>query len=510
MPQMGESIAEGTIVRWIKKVGDKVDRDEPLFEISTDKVDAEIPSPAAGVVSEIRVQEGETVPVNSVVAVIGAAGAAEAKEARQSPGQAPAKTPDAPAAKAPESPKATPQADGSPTASAPAASESRAATAGKPASVQAEPSHYHAREDLPPPPKAAAPARAEEPRGSRAPEKKAGSSVEETIRERSSPLVRKIAKEHDVDISQIRGTGIAGRVTKDDILAYIGQEGGKAERLEGSKAERLEGSKGEGAKVEKEGAQVERPEGAKPGGISGAPVPAPPKFAPGEAEHVERMSPMRKRIAEHMVVSRRTSAHVHSVFEVNFSRVAKIREAKKSDFERAGVKVTYLSFIFKAVVDALRAVPIVNASVDGENIVYHKEINIGIAVALDWGLIVPVVKHADEKNLVGISRAVADLANRARSKQLKPEEVAGGTFTITNPGVFGALFGMPIISQPQVAILGVGNVEKRPVVVDDAIAIRPMAYLTLGYDHRIIDGAVADEFMSIVKKTLEHWEPGAV
>ena len=218
---------------------------------------------------------------------------------------------------------------------------------------------------------------------------------------------------------------------------------------------------------------------------------------------------MRKRIAEHMVVSRRTSAHVHSVFEVNFTRVAKIREAKKAEFERAGVKVTYLSFIIKAAVDALRAVPIVNASVDGDTVVYHKAINVGIAVALEWGLIVPVVKHADEKNLVGISRAVADLADRARNKQLKPDEVSGGTFTITNPGVFGALFGMPIINQPQVAILGVGNVEKRPVVVDDAIAIRPMAYLTLGYDHRVIDGAVADEFMSLLKKTLENWDPNA-
>ena len=494
MPQMGESIAEGTIVRWIKKVGDKVDRDEPLFEISTDKVDAEIPSPAAGVVSEIRVKEGETVPVNSVVAVIGAAGAAAAKEAP--------KTPEAPAAKAPEPPKATPQADGSATAAAPPKEQ-----------AAPEPSHYHAREDLPLPPKAAPTSAPSETRGAaagkpapQAPEKKTGTSAEETIRERSSPLVRKIAKEHDVDISQIQGTGIAGRVTKDDILAFIGEggrrEGAKAEGLEGAKAERPEGQKVEGGKAE-------RVEG-KVGGVSGAPVPPPPKFAPGESDHVEKMSPMRKRIAEHMVVSRRTSAHVHSVFEVNFSRIAKIREAKKADFERAGVKVTYLSFIFKAVVDALRAVPIVNASVDGENIVYHKEINIGIAVALDWGLIVPVVKHADEKNLVGISRAVADLANRARGKQLKPEEVAGGTFTITNPGVFGALFGTPIISQPQVAILGVGNVEKRPVVVDDAIAIRPMAYLTLGYDHRVIDGAVADEFMSIIKKTLETWEPSAV
>jgi pyruvate dehydrogenase E2 component (dihydrolipoyllysine-residue acetyltransferase) len=495
MPQMGESIAEGTIVRWIKKVGDKVDRDEPLFEISTDKVDAEIPSPAAGVVTEIRVKEGETVPVNSVVAVIGGAVAGAAKPAEQ--------------------PKPSPQADGSPTAAAPtpAASESGAAPAGKPAKEQAaeEGGHYHAREDLPPPPKAvpatAAPARQAEPR---APEKRAASSTEETIRERSSPLVRKIAKEHDVDISQIRGSGIAGRVTKDDILAFIGEgrerhDGGRAERLEG-RAERVEGGRVEGATVERESTTAE----ARVGSVSGAPVPQPPRFAPGESDHVERMSPMRKRIAEHMVVSRRTSAHVHSVFEVNFSRIAKIREAKKAEFERAGVKVTYLSFIFKAVVDALRAVPLLNASVDGDTIVYHKEINLGIAVALDWGLIVPVVKHADEKNLVGISRAVADLANRARNKQLKPEEVSGGTFTITNPGVFGALFGTPIINQPQVGILGVGSVEKRPVVADDAIAIRPMAYLTLGYDHRIVDGAVADEFMSIVKKMLETWEPNAV
>jgi 2-oxoglutarate dehydrogenase E2 component (dihydrolipoamide succinyltransferase) len=222
------------------------------------------------------------------------------------------------------------------------------------------------------------------------------------------------------------------------------------------------------------------------------------------------MSPMRKRIAEHMVMSKHTSAHVHSVFEVNFSRVAQIRDAKKAEFERAGAKLTYLSFIIKAAVDALHAVPIVNASVDGESIVYHKDVNLGIAVALDWGLIVPVIKNADERNLLGLSRAVADLAGRARSKQLKPEEVAGGTFTITNPGVFGALFGTPVINQPQVAILGVGNIEKRAIVIDDAIAIRPMAYLTLGYDHRVIDGAVADEFMSIVKRSLENWDPNVV
>ena len=443
MPQMGESIAEGTIVRWIKKVGDKVDRDEPLFEISTDKVDAEIPSPAAGVVSEIRVKEGETVPVNSVVAVIGEAGSKPAAAAPQAP--------PAQAAKAAEPPKASPQADGAPAASAPATNDGAAA-------------------------------------------RHAVVSTEDAIRERSSPLVRKIAKEHDVDIAQIHGTGIAGRVTKDDILGYIGQEGRAEEqaRQESSRA----------------GGQEDKAAPAAP--VSGAPVPAAPQFKPGDSDHVEKMSVMRKRIAEHMIVSRRTSAHVHSVFEVNFGRIAKIRDAKKAELERSGAKLTYMSFIIKAAIDALRAVPIVNASVDGDTIVYHKDINVGIAVALDWGLIVPVIKHADEKNLVGLSRAVVDLANRARSKQLKPDDVAGGTFTITNPGVFGALFGMPIINQPQVAILGVGNVEKRPVVVDDAIAIRPMAYLTLGYDHRVIDGAVADEFMSILKKSLENWDPNAV
>ncbi|HWW89019.1 MAG TPA: 2-oxo acid dehydrogenase subunit E2, partial [Vicinamibacterales bacterium] len=231
---------------------------------------------------------------------------------------------------------------------------------------------------------------------------------------------------------------------------------------------------------------------------------------PRASDTVEKMSVMRKRIAEHMVLSRRTSAHVHSVFEVNFSRIAQIRDARKAEFERAGAKLTYLSFIVKATVDALRAVPVINSSVDGDNIVYHKDVNIGIAVALDWGLIVPVIKNADERNLLGLSRAIADLAGRARSKQLKPDEVAAGTFTITNPGVFGALFGMPIINQPQVAILGVGNIEKRPVVVDDAIGIRVMAYLSLGYDHRVIDGAVADQFMSLVKRSLENWDPQAV
>jgi 2-oxoglutarate dehydrogenase E2 component (dihydrolipoamide succinyltransferase) len=298
--------------------------------------------------------------------------------------------------------------------------------------------------------------------------------------QRSSPLVRRIAKDHNVDISGIAGSGIGGRVTKDDILAYL------------------------------EGRGATPPAATKAPSPPAVPVSAPqpaarPRTAP-EPGTVQPMSVMRKKIAEHMIASRRTSAHVHSVFDVNFSRVAQVRETRKAEYERAGTKLTYLSFIVRAVIDALRAVPVVNASVEGDAIRYHKDVNIGIAVALDWGLIVPVIRNADEKNLLGLSKAIADLAGRARAKQLKPEEVTGGTFTITNPGVYGALFGMPIINQPQVAILGVGHVEKRPIVIDDAIAIRTMAYLSIGYDHRIIDGAVADEFMSHVKRTLENWE----
>lgn len=402
MPQMGESIAEGTVVRWMKKVGDRVDRDEPLFEISTDKVDAEIPSPAAGVVAEIRVKEGETVQVNSVVAVIGAVGEIVAGR---------------------------PRAEGA-------------------SAIPAEARTDHARAEA------------------------AGAAAGAT-RGRLSPLVRRIAREHQVDVAAVHGTGVAGRVTKDDILAYVGQTG--------------------------RGGQAAPP-------AQGEKAVAPP-VKRSASDHAEKMSVMRQRIAEHMILSRRTSAHVHSVFEVNFSRLAEIREKKKVEYERAGTKLTYLSFIIKAAGDALRAVPIVNASVDGDTLVFHKDVNIGIAVALDWGLIVPVVRNADEKNLLDLSLAVADLAGRARAKQLEPDEVSGGTFTITNPGAFGALFGMPIINQPQLAILGVGNVEKRPVVIDDAIAIRPMAYLTLGYDHRVIDGAVADEFMSAVKRSIENWDP---
>jgi pyruvate dehydrogenase E2 component (dihydrolipoamide acetyltransferase) len=420
MPQMGESVAEGTIVRWIKKVGDRVERDEPLFEISTDKVDAEIPSPVAGVLSEIRAHEGDTVPVNSVVAVIGEGAAAPAPPDRAG----------ASAQKAPEP-------------SAPSPGPAPADRSGASAQQAAEPS---------------------------GPETGA---TDDDSSQRSSPLVRRIAKEHQVDIAKIHGTGISGRVTKADILDFIGKTG-------------QEGQEGQEIQEGREG------QDGKPAGRS------------------EKMSVMRKKIAEHMVLSRRTSAHVHSVFEVNFSRVAQIRQAKKDEYERAGGKLTFLSFILKAVSDGLRAVPVVNASLDGDNIIYHEDVNLGVAVALDWGLIVPVIKKAQDMNLLGLSRAVAELAARARAKQLKPDDVSGGTFTITNPGVFGAQFGMPIINQPQVAILGVGAIEKRAVVIDDAIAIRTMAYLTLGYDHRLIDGAVADKFLAFVKHALENWDPEQV
>jgi pyruvate dehydrogenase E2 component (dihydrolipoamide acetyltransferase) len=425
MPQMGESIAEGTIVRWVKKVGDRIDRDEPLFEISTDKVDAEIPSPASGVLAEIRAKEGETVAVNHVVAVIDEAPGATAP-APAAPVPAPAAMP---AAAAPPAAVAAPDGAGSPAADiAPA---SPAGPAGEALST----------EDLRP--------------------------------QKSSPVVRRIAAEHGVDISRIEGSGIGGRVTKQDILEFI------------------------------EKAPMASPAPAATSGHA-----APSLVKPGD--EVVPMSPMRRRIADHMIASRRTSAHVHSVFEVDFSRVSKLRDARKAEYERAGAKLTYLPFIVKAVVAGLRAVPVVNSSIDGDAVVYHKDINIGIAVALDWGLIVPVVKQADEKSVLGLSRAMKDLADRARGKQLKPDEVQGGTFTITNPGVYGALFGTPIISQPQVAILGIGMVEKRVVVVDDAIAIRPMAFLTLGYDHRIIDGAVADQFMSVVKKQIETFDPAGL
>jgi pyruvate dehydrogenase E2 component (dihydrolipoamide acetyltransferase) len=432
MPQMGESIAEGTIVRWIKKVGDSVDRDEPLFEISTDKVDAEIPSPAAGVLTAIAVKEGETVPVNSVVATIGVAG----------------EVPEVP--KVPAVPKVGAGANGAKTSAQ--ADGTSAPTVAAPA---------------PPSTTNVAPVAPQAPKAPEAPEFEAGGD-----KHKSSPLVRRIAKEHNVDIGRIQGSGIGGRVTKQDILGFI--DGG--------------------------GAVTARP--------AGEPAPAP--FVRGAADQVVPMSVMRKKIAEHMVLSKRTSAHVYSVFEVNYSRVDQIRKAKKDDYERAGAKLTFTSFIAKVAVDCLRRHKTINASIDGDNIIYRNDINLGIAVALENGLIVPVVKAAGEKNTLGLSKAIQDIAERARSKKLNPEEVQGGTFTITNPGNFGAQFGLPIINQPQVAILGVGTIEKRPVVVDDAIGIRLMGFLTLGYDHRLVDGAVADQFMADVKKGIEHFDPAQV
>lgn len=459
MPQMGESIAEGTIVKWLKHVGDSVKRDEPLFEISTDKVDAEIPAPTSGVLAEIMVQEGETVPVNTVVAVINGDGAKPAAEPAR---EAPASAKEEPKQTQPEPPQPPP---------APAA----------PPRPAAQPA---------PPPPAAAPTVARADGES--------TSKEELRRTRSSPLVRKIAEEQGVDISAIEGTGIGGRVTKQDILSFVE-------------------NRGAGVKAEPAAAQPATP--AAPPIVPAAPprapqptrAPAPPQaeagpqpFGEGERVQIEPMSIMRRRIAERMVESRRISAHVSSFMEVDFTRTAKLRDELKGDFlNRDGVKLTFMPFIIKSVIEGIKKWPIVNSSVWGDQIVYKQEINIGVAVALDWGLIVPVIRGADEKSLLGLARAVNDLGERARTKQLKPDEVQGGTFTITNPGIFGGWSGTPIINQPQVAILGVGVIKKRPVVIDDAIAIRQIGVLALSFDHRIIDGAVADQFLAILRDVIE-------
>jgi pyruvate dehydrogenase E2 component (dihydrolipoamide acetyltransferase) len=437
MPQMGESIAEGTLSRWLKKVGDEVKRDEPIFEISTDKVDAEIPSPSAGVIVEVMVKEGETVPVNTVVAQLetekGAAAAA---------------------GESPEAPRA-------------AKSEASAAATAAPA----------------PAPAASTPAPAAPPAPSGRPDRD-GASFEERVRTKSSPLVRKIAAEHGLEIASMRGSGVAGRVTKRDILAYIDSGAARAT-----------------------GPSMYAPGGAE----QQAPQ---PEAWPGD--RVEPMSPMRAKISERMVISRRTSAHVTSFMEIDFTRVARIRAARRVEFEAAsGQKLTYMPFIIKAVVAALKSWPILNSSVAGNSIIYRKPANIGIAVALDWGLIVPVIKGADELSLVGLTRALNDLAGRARTKKLQPDEVQGGTFTITNPGVFGSLMGTPIIMQPQVAILGVGAIEKRAKVVtgqdgEDTLAIRTCSYFSLSFDHRIIDGSVADQFMAQVRDAIEAFPDAGV
>ena len=441
MPQMGESIAEGTLTKWLKKPGEKVARDEPIFEISTDKVDAEIPSPSAGVLAEVKVQEGQTVPINTVVALIETEGGAAATAS-----PAPAKESSAPAAPSKEA--------------APAAAPAKPQAAPRPA-----PPASSGRPEFP---KAAAMAAS-------------GASEEEIRRVRSSPVVRKIAEEQNVDISRISGTGSGGRVTKKDILTAL--DSGISTAAGGSPV--TEGG------VRAHAASMARPQ----------PMPA---YAPGERVNVVPMTAMRKKIAEHMILSQETSAHVTQVTEVDMQSTMKLRAKHKQAFEeRNGAPLTVTAFMVRAAVEALKAFPIVNSSVDGDNIVYKKDLNIGIAVALDWGLIVPVIKNAGDLSLSGIAKAVRDLADRARSKKLSPDEVQGGTFTITNPGVFGSLFGTPMINQPQVAIMGVGSIDKRPVVVDDAIAIHYICYMTLSFDHRIIDGAVGAQFMSHVKETLE-------
>ncbi len=424
MPQMGESIAEGTVTKWYKKVGDTVERDEPLFEISTDKVDTEIPAPAAGVLSEIKVQEGETVPINTVVAVIGGEVGVSTSAA--------SKAPAAPAVAAPP----------------PAASEAL----------------------------------------DRA--------------QKSSPLVRKMAKEHRIDLSQVAGTGSGGRITKQDVLSYLESRGKRAAPAVPPASE------------PQPTPRAPSPPVAPP---AAAPVPAPQSTAEapplvtdgGYAGRDERvpMSSMRRRIAEHMILSRRTSAHVTTVFEADVTRIVRAREDNKQAFlEQEGVKLTYTPFFVRALVGSLKNFPELNASIDGDTIVFRKEYNIGLAVSLEQGLIVPVIKQADEKSFLGLARAVGDLADRARNKKLRPDEVQGGTFTITNPGPYGGLFGTPIINQPQVAILGLGGIHKRPVVVVDAIAIRDMVYLALSFDHRLVDGALGDQFMADVKRRLEGWQ----
>jgi len=413
MPQMGESIFEGTITKWLKKPGDKVQRDEPLFEISTDKVDAEIPAPASGVLQEIKVSEGNTVQVNTVVGVIGDGNGASAAAS------APAKSVQAPAAPTLPAQKAAP---------------------------------------VPPPPPPTPPAAKEDDE----------SDV------RSSPLVRKLAREHNIDLAQVSGTGTGGRVTKQDVLDFV----------------------------------EHRPSAPAPSAQPrSAPSPAPVAI-PGD---LVPMSQMRKIIAQRMIESRRTSAHVHCMFEVDLTRIVNLRNKLKSGFEqRYGARLTFMPFFVRSAIIALQQFPIVNASLEGDSVRYHKHVNAGIAVALDWGLIVPVLKNAGELNFLGLQRGITDLGERARTKKLMPADVEGATFTITNPGQFGAVFGLPIINQPNAAIMGVGGITKQPMVVtdkdgNDSIAIRSVVHLTLGYDHRIIDGAVADQFMALVKKTLENW-----
>ncbi len=449
MPQMGESIAEGTLSKWLKKVGDSVKRDEPIFEISTDKVDAEIPAPQAGVLAEILVTEGQTVAIQTVVARIETDGASAAGAS-------------APAAAAPAAPASPPPAPVAPPKPAAATKAPAAPPAQAPAPLAAE----------------AAPAAGTE-------------TAEERLRRKSTPLVRKIAAEHNLDISTIAGSGLAGRVTKNDVLSYL-ESGATAVAPAAPRAPAAAGGRGATTLIE---------------------VPA-PVVEPWPGDRVEPWSKIRKLTADHMIMSRRVSAHVNSLFEVDFSRVAQLRSAKKREYAERGVNLTFLAFIVKAVADNLRKHPVVNSAVMGDATVFRRDINIGIAVALDWGLIVPVIRNADELALIGVARAINDLGERARTKKLSPDEVQRGTFTITNPGGFGSYAGTPIINQPQVAILGVGAIEKRPSVVTlpdgtDGLAVRTKGMLTMAYDHRIVDGADADRFLADVKGMLQDFPESA-
>ena len=477
MPQMGESIAEGTITKWLKNVGDRVERDEPLFEISTDKVDAEIPSPAAGTLTEVRFKEGDTVEVNTVVAVLNGsgAGASEAPAVAsvvEPPKIEPSPQPAAPAAPAPA--PATPPPPPQVNAAAPATAD---AVTKQPQKSSPQPST--ATDNSAAKTKSAS----DQSTGNG----NSTATAEELRKTKSSPLVRKIAQQHGVDIEKLDGTGLSGRVTKYDILSFI-ESGSPA--------------------VAETKAAVPVPAAQPPTSPPSELAPA-PAIKPAEGDRIEPMTVMRKKIAEHMVQSRRTSAHVTTVYEIDMTAVAKLRDRHKDSFvERSGTKLTFMPFIFQAVNKALRKFPVFNAQVSGDQIIYKRDINLGMAVALDWGLIVPVIKRADDLSISGLARAANDLAERARTKQLKPDEVAGGTFTITNPGVFGGLFGTPIINQPQLAILGVGKIEKRAKVIispegDDYIAIRWMAYFALSFDHRVIDGSDAERFLAYVKEVLE-------
>jgi len=466
MPQMGESIAEGTLSRWLKKIGDEIKRDEPIFEISTDKVDAEIPAPAAGILAEVLVVEGQTVPVQTVVArletekgaaITPTAGGDGSVAAEVESGVAEAG--ESGVAKAMVGPGAGAPGQSSQVTSSPSAGASSPVKSAMTGSASAKPSGASLTDSTP-----------------------AGNSLQERLRARSSPLVRKIAAEHGIEIAAMPGSGVAGRVTKKDILSFI-ESGGTAAAASAAGVP---------------------PSMHAPSASNQGPQPQP---WPGDS--VEPMSKMRALISEHMVGSRRTSAHVTSFMEIDFTRVSRIRAKNRAAFEASsGQKLTYMPFIIKSVVDGLKQFPVMNASVAGTNVIYRKQYNIGVAVALDWGLIVPVIRGADNLSLSGITRALTDLAARSRAKKLDPREVQDGTFTITNPGVFGSLMGTPIISQPQVAILGVGAIEKRPKVVsgvdgEDTIAIRTCAYFSISFDHRIIDGAVADQFLAFVKKTIE-------